>query len=205
MTDPETPQAAEPPKAALAQPAEAAPSPPNQGPSQTPDQGPSQTPDQGSNQAPNQVPSQPLSLAPPPAARDPLLPWLCGLGFLVLAGAIGFVWWSAQQPQPQSQPQSSADLQALQDRIARLEQRPGTGIAGPWPADCPCCGARATAGVRPGAAGGACRGAGEAGRHRRPAGCPGGCPVGRDVHPDRCAGRARPDCHRRPRPPAGHR
>ncbi len=127
MTDPETPQAAEPPKAALAQPAEAAPSPPNQGPSQTPDQGPSQTPDQGSNQAPNQVPSQPLSLAPPPAARDPLLPWLCGLGFLVLAGAIGFVWWSAQQPQPQSQPQSSADLQALQDRIARLEQRPVPG------------------------------------------------------------------------------
>jgi hypothetical protein len=55
----------------------------------------------------------------PRAARDPL-PWLFGVGFLVLAGAIGFVWWSSQQ----AQPQPSAALQALEDRIARLEQRP---------------------------------------------------------------------------------
>jgi hypothetical protein len=84
-------------------------------------------------------PDAPLAADPPPAALEPLtdgpsappqmssarpardpLPWLLGLGFLVLAGAIGFVWWSA--PQPPSQP--PAGLQALQDRVARLEQRP---------------------------------------------------------------------------------
>ncbi len=59
-------------------------------------------------------------------ARDMLLPWLCLLGFLVLAGAIGFVWWSFQQPE--SQP--AADLQALQDRVARLEQRPPAAATG---------------------------------------------------------------------------
>jgi hypothetical protein len=70
------------------------------------------------------------SLHPPPArpARDALLPWLCGFGFLVLAGAIGLVWWSLPPPQPpQSQASGSvtpADLQALADRLARLEQRP---------------------------------------------------------------------------------
>ncbi|MGA3400247.1 MAG: mitofilin family membrane protein [Acetobacteraceae bacterium] len=60
-------------------------------------------------------------------ARDTLLPWLCLLGFLVLAGAIGLVWWSFQQPA--SQP--VADLAALQDRVARLEQRPVPAAAGP--------------------------------------------------------------------------
>ncbi len=65
------------------------------------------------------APPLPPSPAPRPA-RDALLPWLWGLGFLVLAGAIGFVWWSFQQPQPQP----SADRQALNDRVARLEQRP---------------------------------------------------------------------------------
>jgi hypothetical protein len=69
-----------------------------------------------------------------------LLPWLCGLGFLVLAGAIGFVWWSGQpyqapfgqtppvQAQPgqssPSQSTSSAGVRALVDRVARLEQQP---------------------------------------------------------------------------------
>jgi hypothetical protein len=55
--------------------------------------------------------AQPTSARP---ARD-VLPWLCGLGFLVLAGAIGFVWSSSHSGPP-------ADFQALQDRIVRLEQ-----------------------------------------------------------------------------------
>ena len=84
---------------------------------------------------PSLPPPQPLEapVARPP--RDTLLPWLCGLGFLVLAGAIGFVWWSnqpsqsllgqSQSGQSQSgQPESSAGVQALADRVARLEQRP---------------------------------------------------------------------------------
>ncbi len=88
MSEPETPRAADPPPAAVDPPTEV-PSP--------------------------QPPPQP-SLAQP--APDALLPWLCGLGFVVLAGAIGFVWWSFQQPQ--SQP--STDLKVLEDRVARLEQ-----------------------------------------------------------------------------------
>jgi hypothetical protein len=71
---------------------------------------------------------EPPAAVPPPQppltrpARD-ALPWLFGLGFLVLAGAIGFVWWSSQP----SQSQPPVDLQALQDRVARLEQRPPAG------------------------------------------------------------------------------
>jgi hypothetical protein len=53
-------------------------------------------------------------------ARDALLPWLCALGFVVLAGAIGLVWWSSQP----SRSQSLTELQALTDRVAQLEQRP---------------------------------------------------------------------------------
>jgi hypothetical protein len=85
-------------------------------------------------------PDAPLAADPPAAAPEPpaaepppqpplarpvrdALPWLFGLGFLVLAGAIGFVWWSSQQTQ--SQP--PADLQALEDRVAQLEQRPAVG------------------------------------------------------------------------------
>jgi len=73
---------------------------------------------QAANPAP-EPPEQAASLPPQPR-RDPLLPWLCGLGFLVLAGAIGFVWWSSQQVQSQA----PADLQALEGRLAQLEQRP---------------------------------------------------------------------------------
>ncbi|HEY3846484.1 MAG TPA: mitofilin family membrane protein [Acetobacteraceae bacterium] len=85
-------------------------------------------------------PDAPLAADPPAAAPEPpvadpppqpplmrpardALPWLFGLGFLVLAGAIGFVWWSFQQTQ--SLP--PADLQTLTDRVARLEQRPPAG------------------------------------------------------------------------------
>ena len=100
MTEPDAPSAAEPPPAALGAPAEDSPPRPFQPPP-----------------PPLRAAAQPPEPRP---TRDALLPWLCGLGFLVLAGAIGFVWWSLQQPQ--SQP--SADLQALAERVARLEQRP---------------------------------------------------------------------------------
>ncbi len=108
MTEPEAPHPAEPPPAVLAEPPEDVPPPPFDAPS-----------------------------PPPPVrpARDTLLPWLCGLGFLVLAGAIGFVWWSSPPPQlaqsQTSQPVAPADLQALADRIARLEQRPAAPGAAP--------------------------------------------------------------------------
>jgi hypothetical protein len=78
---------------------------------------------QAADPAPEAPEQSPLRAPPPQPARDPLLPWLCGLGFLVLAGAIGFVWWSSQQ----FHPQAPADLQALEDRVARLEQRPPAG------------------------------------------------------------------------------
>jgi hypothetical protein len=57
----------------------------------------------------------------PPPERAPhhdALPWLCGLGFLLLAGAIAYVAWSNQPPR------SSDALDALQARVAQLEQRP---------------------------------------------------------------------------------
>src|SRR5581483_6583521 len=57
--------------------------------------------------------------------RGNALPWLCGVGFLVLAGAIGAVGWFAYTHQVQP----PADLGALQDRVARLEQRVGAGGA----------------------------------------------------------------------------
>ena len=56
---------------------------------------------------------------------DPL-PWLCGLGFLLLAGAIGFVWHSQPVPPPPAQPSAavSEQVQMLETRVAQLEQRP---------------------------------------------------------------------------------
>lgn len=72
-----------------------------------------------------EAPQQAAQISPPlRPTRDALLPWLCGLGFLVLAGAIGFVWWSSQQ----GQAQPPAELQALEDRIARLEQQPAARV-----------------------------------------------------------------------------
>jgi hypothetical protein len=72
--------------------------------------------------SPPPSPRRDTSVEPPPSPRKPhdVLAWFCGVGFLILAGAIGFVWWSSQQLQ--SQP--LADLQGLQDRVTRLEQRP---------------------------------------------------------------------------------
>jgi hypothetical protein len=68
------------------------------------------------------------AIAPPPQAPEPpqrgALPWLCGLGFLILAGGIYAAW---EYPRKTVSP----DLQALQQRLADfdaritvLEQRP---------------------------------------------------------------------------------
>lgn len=51
--------------------------------------------------------------------RNEALPWLCALGFLVLAGAILFVGLSSGRWRMQP----SSELRALADRVARLEQR----------------------------------------------------------------------------------
>jgi hypothetical protein len=53
------------------------------------------------------------------SARD-ALPWLCAIGFVVLAGAIAGVGWFSMQRQTQP----SAEVQALANRVAELEQRP---------------------------------------------------------------------------------
>lgn len=72
-------------------------------------------------------PSSPAD-APSLHQRDSLLAWLCGTGFVVLAGAIGFVWW---QPRPVASPDSAAlqeltqQVQALESRLGQLERQPG--------------------------------------------------------------------------------
>jgi len=109
---------------------------------------------------------EPVADRPPPNDGEPpvladtpsrhrsgsLLAWLCGAGFLVLAGAIGSAWWyprpvasadagamqDLQQQvqslkvrlgQPERQTAGSADLQRLTDRVAGLEQRPAADVA----------------------------------------------------------------------------
>ena len=55
------------------------------------------------------------------AARPGLLPWLCALGFLLLAGAIAFVW----HDRPDTGRTMLADqLRTLESRVAQLEQKP---------------------------------------------------------------------------------
>lgn len=97
------------------------------------------------------VPSS-LSDAPPAHKGASWLPWLCTLAFVVLAGAIGFVWL---HPRPVTSPDAvvlqnlkekvlalqmrlgqlerhaggPADLQPLADRLAALEQRPAADMA----------------------------------------------------------------------------
>ena len=125
MTEPDTSHAADPPSAAPVLPAEHVPA-------GRPVPGASTAPgneNRTGDGPPPPSPSDPLLARP---GRDTLLPWLFGLGFLVLAGAIGFVWWSGQPPQSLGQSQAaqsepSTDLQALAARVARLEQRPAAG------------------------------------------------------------------------------
>jgi hypothetical protein len=84
--------------------------------------------------------------APPPPPRAPrahrgdVVPVLYAAGFVVLAAAIVWLWQNppAAPPAPPSPPSAEAaelrqQVQALQDRLARLEQRPAPAI--PAPAD----------------------------------------------------------------------
>ena len=65
--------------------------------------------------------------APPSRPRRNLLPWLCGVGFLVLAAAIGFVWQYRPATQAGTQAELAEQVQALQTRVAQLEQKPAGG------------------------------------------------------------------------------
>ncbi len=77
---------------------------------------------------PTGEPSEPAAVATPAPRRD-VLPWLCGLGFLLLAVAIFCVWQYPGLPDETSDEASAinAVAQRLTDidtRLTRLEQRP---------------------------------------------------------------------------------
>ena len=69
------------------------------------------------------------TVVPPPAPQRNLAPWLCGLGFLVLAGAVFYLW---QYPSTLDETHRNAAatqaldqrLAALDGRLGRVEQRP---------------------------------------------------------------------------------
>jgi hypothetical protein len=74
---------------------------------------------------PPEIPDEP---APPPehAAKRDRLPWLVGIGFLILAAAIAGVWlYPLSEPPVTALADARAQaLVALEARLARLEQRP---------------------------------------------------------------------------------
>ena len=60
-----------------------------------------------------------------PAPRRPLLPWLTGAGFLLLAAGLVWVWRHPAFPPPTEQTDTMArEINALESRVVRLEQRP---------------------------------------------------------------------------------
>ncbi len=81
-----------------------------------------------------QPPGAPLEPAPTPPPvpaerpeRRPLLPWLTGAGFLILAAALIWVWRNPAIPPPPTAEQTDAlarQLGTLEARVSRLEQRP---------------------------------------------------------------------------------
>jgi hypothetical protein len=73
---------------------------------------------------PAQAPEAPAPKAPPaPKPARPVLPFVVGLGFLVLAAAQAALWVRVLQPAP---PASSPDarIPAIEARLSRLEARP---------------------------------------------------------------------------------
>lgn len=120
MTEPEPTHQAEPPPETATDAAPAAGQP---------------TPPVGEPPAREDAPAGPARAAEPaarPAADVTVLAWLCGLGFLVLASAIAYVWW---QPRPVESPDAAAwqdlrqQVQALETRVGQLEHQPGAGAA----------------------------------------------------------------------------
>ena len=77
---------------------------------------------------PPDEPSEPIPVAPKPPQRD-LVPWLYGLGFLVLAAAIFYLWQYPSMPADATDNASAARaveqrLADIDGRLTRLEQRP---------------------------------------------------------------------------------
>lgn len=92
--------------------------------------------------------ANPEPLAPPPLPRRRLIPWLAVIGFVMLAGAVGFFWFrtptppelievNAVPPAPAStatppEPIAvNAPVAALEARLARLEQKAAPPAGGP--------------------------------------------------------------------------
>jgi hypothetical protein len=81
-----------------------------------------------SDEAPEAVVPEPAVTAPKPPQRD-LVPWLYALGFLVLAGAVFYLW---QYPSTPGEPAAEASaiqsveqhLADIDGRLGRLEQQP---------------------------------------------------------------------------------
>lgn len=68
---------------------------------------------------------EPAGAAPP--ARHSILPWLSAAGFVVLAGAIVWVWQNPLLPPPSAQSGAlEQQVVALEARVARLEKQPPT-------------------------------------------------------------------------------
>jgi hypothetical protein len=61
----------------------------------------------------------------PPARRGRVLPWLCAGGFVVLAGAVAWLWLNPvpASPPAAASPPTSTDLAPLQARLDALESR----------------------------------------------------------------------------------
>jgi hypothetical protein len=72
-------------------------------------------------EAPPETPNEPAPPADEPARRH-LLPWLSGVGFLILVAAIVWVWLNPLNGPPAGAPEQI--VAALEARVARLEQRP---------------------------------------------------------------------------------
>jgi hypothetical protein len=73
---------------------------------------------------PDEAP-EPVVVVPKPPRRDPV-PWLYGLGFIVLAAAIVYLWQYPSTPGEQAADASAMQqrLSEIDARLTRLEQRP---------------------------------------------------------------------------------
>jgi hypothetical protein len=70
---------------------------------------------------------EPADAAPEPlATRRPLLPWLTGAGFVILAAGLIWVWQHPAVAPPSTEPIEAVahQLSVLEARVTRLEQRP---------------------------------------------------------------------------------